>query len=152
MSDDNLQTSVPRYRRGPKLIAWVAAATTVPLLFTGGQVTTYRVGMAVPDWPTTFGINLFLFNMWNASWGVFIEHRHRLFGSALGFLSIILAVWFLAADRRIWVKTLGVVALLVVCLQGLLGGGRVRLNSTTIAMIHGISAKPSSACLSRSSS
>ena len=131
----------PRYRSGPKLIAWIAAASTVPLLFTGGQVTSYRVGMAVPDWPTTFGINMLVYNMWNASWGVFIEHRHRLFGMAVGIESIVLAIWFLAADRRIWVKILGVNALLVVGAQGLLGGNRVLLNSSTLAMIHGISAQ-----------
>lgn len=97
--------------------------------------------MSVPDWPTSFGINMFLFNMWNASWGVFIEHRHRLFGSALGILSIVLAVWFLAADGRKWVKALGVGALAVVCLQGWLGGNRVLFNSTTLALIHGVSAQ-----------
>ena len=51
------------YRRGPHWFALVAAAFTWPLLFVGGLVTTYKVGMAVPDCPTTFGINMFLYDM-----------------------------------------------------------------------------------------
>jgi cytochrome c oxidase assembly protein subunit 15 len=127
-------TNDPAFRRGPHAMAIAAAAITVPLLYSGGQVTTYRVGMAVYDWPTTFGVNMFLYNMWEASWGVFIEHRHRLFGSALGFVSIALAIWFVARDPRRWVKALGVLALLMVCLQGLLGGKRVQWNSTVVAL------------------
>ena len=37
-------------------------------------MTTYRVGMAVPDWPTTFGINMFLYDLLGPPWGVFVEH------------------------------------------------------------------------------
>ena len=129
------------YRPGPHRIAILAAALCWPLLLSGGQVTTYRVGMAVPDWPTTFGINLFLYDMWNASWAVFIEHRHRLFGSALGFATIGLAAWFGLADRRRWMKALGGIALLAVVAQGLLGGARVLRNSTEMAAVHGCSAQ-----------
>src|SRR5690349_10173618 len=87
----------PAYRRGPHWVALFAAAVTWPLIFSGGQVTSYRVGMAVPDWPTTFGINMFVYRFWNSSWGVFIEHRHRLLGTALGMATIVLAAWFLLA-------------------------------------------------------
>ena len=69
----------------------------------GGLVTTYRVGMAVPDWPTTFGMNMFLYRFWNAL-GRLHRARHRLFGSALGLAAIVLAAWFVAADRRRWMK------------------------------------------------
>ena len=57
---------------------------TLPLLYVGGSVTTYRVGLAVPDWPQTFGINMFLYDFWNAPFGVRIEHTHRLYGAAVG--------------------------------------------------------------------
>ena len=73
-----------------------AAVFTLPLLFVGGSVTTYRVGMAVPDWPTTFGMNMFLYSFWKAALGVFIEHGHRLYGAAVGLATIVLMVWFLA--------------------------------------------------------
>src|SRR5215472_13090480 len=85
------------FRAGPHWVALFAAAVAWPLIISGGQVTSYKVGMAVPDWPTTFGINMFVYNLWKASWGVFIEHRHRLFGTALGLATIVLAGWFLLA-------------------------------------------------------
>lgn len=126
----------PAYRAGPHWVAFFAAVVAWPLIITGGQVTSYRVGMAVPDWPTTFGINMFLYNFWKASWGVFIEHRHRLFGTALGLATIVLAVWFLLTERRKWMKGLGVAALVAVIVQGLLGATRVLQNSTQFAAIH----------------
>jgi cytochrome c oxidase assembly protein subunit 15 len=131
----------PRYRPGPHLVALFAAVFTWPLIFVGGLVTTYRVGMAVPDWPTTFGINMFLYRFWDAAWGVFIEHGHRLYGAAVGMATIVLAAWFLAFERRGWMKALGVTALLAVTGQGVLGGYRVRLNSTDLAFVHACSAQ-----------
>lgn len=121
----------------PHRVALFATVFTWPLIFVGGLVTTYRVGMAVPDWPTTFGINMFIYNFWNAAWGVFIEHGHRLYGAAVGVSTLILTIWFLAADNRRHLKILGVIALLSVIAQGVLGGYRVRLNSTTLAAVHG---------------
>ncbi len=126
-----------QYRAGPHRIALLAAAFTLPLLVTGAQVTTNRVGMAVPDWPTTFGANMFLYNFFEAPLGVVIEHRHRLFGSALGLAMIVLASWFVVADRRKWMKWLGFGAGCLVLTQGMLGGLRVLKNSTTFAAIHG---------------
>jgi heme a synthase len=129
------------HRLGPHRVAVFAAVFTWPLIFVGGLVTTYRVGMAVPDWPTTFGMNMFLYRFWEAAWGVFIEHGHRLYGAAVGLATIVLAVWFLAAERRRWLQALGVLALLAVIGQGVLGGYRVRLNSTTLAAVHGCTAQ-----------
>jgi len=122
-------------------VAVFAAVFTWPLIFVGGLVTTYRVGMAVPDWPTTFGMNMFLYRFWEAAWGVFIEHGHRLYGAAVGLATIVLAVWFLVAERRRWLQALGGLALLAVIGQGVLGGYRVRLNSTTLAAVHGCTAQ-----------
>ncbi len=101
-------------------------------------MTTYRVGMAVPDWPTTFGMNMFLYDMTRASWAVFGEHTHRLYGAAVGLFTILLMVDFLAFDRRRWIKGLGVVALLAVIGAG--GPGRAAgsgWNSTLLAAFHG---------------
>ena len=128
---------LPSRSRHSHTVAILAALCALPLLVTGAQVTTNRVGMAVPDWPTTFHVNMFLYNFLEAPLGVFIEHRHRLFGSALGIASIVLAVWFVAADPRRWVKALGVATLAAVSIQGVLGGMRVLRNSTTFAAIHG---------------
>ncbi len=121
-------------------MAVLAAVFTLPLLFVGGSVTTYRVGLAVPDWPTTFGINMFLYDFWNAPLGVRIEHTHRLYGAAVGLATIGLCVWFLVFEPRWWMKWVGVVALLAVIAQGVLGGIRVTRVSTFLAAVHGCTA------------
>ena len=98
----NGSPSRPAYRRGPHWLAFLAAVFTLPLLFVGGSVTTYRVGLAVPDWPTTFGINMFLYDFWNAPFGVQVEHTHRLYGAAVGLATIGLTVWlWLFEPRRV---------------------------------------------------
>ena len=61
-------------------------------------MTTYRVGLAVPDWPSTFGINMLLYDFWNAPFGVQMEHSHRLYGAAVGLATLFLAGWFLAFE------------------------------------------------------
>src|SRR5262245_3069516 len=127
----------PAYRRSPHWMALIAAVFTLPLLFVGGSVTTYRVGMAVPDWPTTFGVNMFLYDFWNAPFGVRVEHTHRLYGAAVGLATIGLMVWFLAFEPRRWLKATSVLALLLVVIQGVLGGTRVTQVSTFLAAVHG---------------
>src|SRR5271157_843652 len=127
----------PAYRHSPHAMALLAAVFTLPLLFVGGSVTTYRVGMAVPDWPATFGINMFLFDFWNAPFGVRIEHTHRLYGAAVGMATVLLAGWFLVFERRRWMKGLGVLAVAAVVVQGVLGGTRVTEVSTFLAAVHG---------------
>ncbi len=129
--------SPPPYRRGPHWVALCATVFTLPLLFVGGSVTTYRVGLAVPDWPTTFHVNMFLYDFWNAPFGVRVEHTHRLYGAAVGLGTIFLAGWFLAFERRKWMKVLGVLALVAVIVQGILGGTRVTQTSTFLAAVHG---------------
>jgi cytochrome c oxidase assembly protein subunit 15 len=141
LETDTRTTPLPAYRRGPHWVAVFAAVFTWPLIFVGGSVTTYRVGMAVPDWPTTFGINMFLYDFWNAPFGVRVEHTHRLYGAAVGIATIVLMVWFLAAETRRSMKWLGVLALLAVIGQGVLGGTRVTRNSTLLAAVHGVSAQ-----------
>jgi len=127
----------PAYRRGPHWVACAAAVFTLPLLYVGGSVTTYRVGLAVPDWPTTFGINMFLYDFWNAPFGVRIEHAHRLYGAAVGLFTVLLAAWFLVFERRWWIKGLGLLAVVAVVIQGVLGGTRVTEVSTLLAAVHG---------------
>lgn len=102
------------FRPWPHRLAVAAAALTWPLLLLGGTVTVLRVGMAVPDWPTTFGINMFLFNMFDATWGVFVEHGHRLYGSLLGLACVGLASWYTIdrlGARALWLLAAALVAL-----------------------------------------
>ena len=87
-------------------LAVLTAVLTFPLLLSGGSVTVYRVGMAVPDWPTTFGVNMFLFNMLESSWGVQLEHSHRLLGTLVGLSCIAVFLGFLLFEPRRWLKWL----------------------------------------------
>jgi heme a synthase len=130
-------TSNSSYRPGIHAVALFATAFTLPLLYVGGSVTTYRVGMAVPDWPTTFQENMFHYDFWGAPFGVKVEHVHRLYGAAVGMATIALAGCLLAFDRRRWMKVLGVLALAAVIGQGVLGGLRVTRVSTVLAAVHG---------------
>jgi cytochrome c oxidase assembly protein subunit 15 len=99
------------------------AACTVLLILAGSLVTSNGAGLSVPDWPTTYGWNMFTFppSMWVAN--IWYEHGHRLIASSVGFLTIILAAWLWISetDRR-WLQRLGIVALVAVIAQGLLGG------------------------------
>jgi cytochrome c oxidase assembly protein subunit 15 len=98
------------------------SACTVLLVLAGSVVTSTDSGLSVPDWPTTYGWNMFTFPPSKWVGGIFYEHGHRLIASSVGFLTILLAVWLWRSDTRRWMKWLGVTALGAVILQGLLGG------------------------------
>ena len=98
------------------------SAATVLLIVAGGLVTSTGSGLAVPDWPTSYGWNMFTFPMKHMVGGIFYEHGHRLIASGVGFLTIVLALWIWKAEPRRWMRVLGFTALGAVCLQGLLGG------------------------------
>ncbi len=102
-------------------------ASTVLLIAAGGMVTSTDSGLAVPDWPNTYGQFMFSFPLEKMVGGIFYEHGHRMIASTVGFLTIILAIWTWKADPRRWVGKLGVTALGAVILQGLLGGITVLL-------------------------
>ncbi|MFK8113720.1 MAG: heme A synthase [Rubripirellula sp.] len=121
-------------------LAVLAVCLIWPLIWVGGLVSTYDAGMAVPDWPSTYGYNLFLYpyKTWLLGpFDLFIEHGHRLLGAVVGFVAIgMLAAAYLREPRR-WMVWLAVGLLLGVISQGLLGGMRVVLGDRTLAMIHG---------------
>jgi heme a synthase len=116
--------------------AWLTCAATLLLICSGGMVTSKNVGLAVPDWPTTFGYNMFLFPLSKWVGGILFEHTHRLMGSLVGFLTIILAAWLWLSEDRQWVRKLGVIALAGVILQGILGGLRVTMMKDEIGIFH----------------
>lgn len=120
----------------PHRIAVTLACATFPLLFIGGLVTSLGAGLAVPDWPTTFGYNMFLYPWSKMIGGIFYEHSHRLVASCVGLLTIALAVTFWIKEDRRWLRWLGIAALCMVILQGVLGGLRVILLQHTLAIIH----------------
>ena len=98
------------------------AGCTVLLILAGSLVTSNDAGLSVPDWPTSYGWNMFTFppSMWVAN--ILYEHGHRLIASGVGFLTIIMAAWLWFAERRRWLRWFGVAALGAVIAQGVLGG------------------------------
>src|SRR5437016_13563118 len=116
--------------------AWFTAFATLLLICSGGMVTSKGVGLAVPDWPTTFGYNMFLFPASKWIGGIFFEHTHRLIASTVGFLTIILAAWLWFIEPRRWVRILGIAAVGAVILQGVLGGLRVTMLQDEIGIFH----------------
>ena len=93
------------------------AGMTLLLLVAGALVTSNDAGLAVPDWPLSYG-----------TWmpplvgGILYEHSHRMIATWVGLLTTALAVWLLIGERRRWVRRLGLVALAAVSAQGILGG------------------------------
>ena len=198
------------YRPWLHRLAVLTAVTTFILICMGGLVTSTNSGLAVPDWPTTFGYNMFLYPLsktvsgflfsidpnlqadldnnnlsvglqkalekneisvsenviistekHDSRWrladktnertytliksgerldvyvhGVLYEHSHRLIGSIVGLLTIALMVSIWAKDARKWMKWLGVIALVAVIAQGVMGGLRVTNLSRVLAIIH----------------
>jgi heme a synthase len=116
------------------VFTWLWALVVISI---GGLVTSKGVGMAVPDWPTTYGYNMFFFpiRLWEG--GIFHEHVHRLVASILGMLTLVLAVWIWVSEPRRWLKVLGGVAAVLVVGQGVLGGLRVQLNSYDVLGLPG---------------
>jgi cytochrome c oxidase assembly protein subunit 15 len=120
-----------------------------PLIFIGGLVTSTNSGMAVPDWPGTYGSNMFLYPLGpraqalddSRTRDVFLEHSHRLFGTLLGLSTLVLMVWALLAGTARTARVLVVLVFLLVCVQGLLGGLRVRLDSRVVGLAHGVLAQ-----------
>jgi heme a synthase len=121
----------------PHRLASGTAGATVGLIVAGGLVTNTGAALAVPDWPTTFGHNLFLFPWSGMVGGVLVEHGHRLLGAGIGALTLILGLTLAVGEPRRWVRGLGLLAVVLVCLQGLVGGLRVILLRDTLAIVHG---------------
>jgi cytochrome c oxidase assembly protein subunit 15 len=119
---------------------WFAVANAVItflLIGLGGLVTSHEAGMSVPDWPTSFGYNMFTLpiNRWVGL--AFFEHTHRLLASGVGLLTTILAIWLWLKEPRKWMHWLGITAFLLVVAQGILGGLRVRWQMDYLGIPHG---------------
>jgi cytochrome c oxidase assembly protein subunit 15 len=123
----------------PHLVSCLLVAVTAVLLCFGALVTTYEAAMAVPDWPATYGHNMFLFPLadWlGGPWDLFLEHGHRLLGAVVGLLSLVLAAVVWRSGQSPAVRSLAIAAVILVVVQGCLGGARVLLDDKTIAKVH----------------
>jgi cytochrome c oxidase assembly protein subunit 15 len=131
-------------------LARVAAAATLVLVLIGGLVTSHEAGLAVVDWPNSYGYNMFLYPLSRMVGGIYYEHAHRLFGTLVGLTTLTLFVRLLVVEPRGWVKAAGGAAVLLVVAQGVLGGLRVTGHFTmastpdatrpslALAMVHGV--------------
>ncbi len=107
------------YRGALHGFAIFTACATFILIVAGALVTSNDAGLSVPDWPTSFGS---LYKIPRMVGGVRFEHTHRMIAEFIGLLTIFIAIWTWRADRRRWMKGLGIAALATVIGQGILGG------------------------------
>ncbi len=123
----------------PFRMALATVLVAIPLVFFGGSVTTLNAGMAVDGWWIVergrgdWFMWTFPIDQWLRDTGTFVEHTHRLFGSLVGFLSIltVLVAWKTRA------RGIALLGLLAVIGQGTIGGFRVLENSPDLAFLHG---------------
>lgn len=137
--------------------ALVAIAATGLLLLAGGLVTGREAGLAVPDWPRSYGYNMFFYPLTKMKGNIYYEHAHRLLGSLVGLTTIALAVHLWLTDRQRSLRVLALAAVVAVIAQGMMGGYRVALAdgsgaqvatpqnetaaSTTLRVAHGVAAQ-----------
>jgi cytochrome c oxidase assembly protein subunit 15 len=110
---------------GTALLTRTGVAATFLLVVAGGLVTSYEAGLAVVDWPNSFGYNMFLYPLSRMTGGIYYEHAHRLFGSLVGLATLVVAWRIWRTDARRWVKHLSLAAVVLVITQGIMGGLRV---------------------------
>lgn len=131
----------PIEHRWLRRYCYLVIIATFSLIAIGGHVTSNDVGLAVPDGFTTFGHNTLLapLEVWWHDFGTRWEHGHRLKGNIVGMMTIAMAIWLLIAIKdRTWLRWAGVVMLLLVISQGIMGALRVSEISLTLAFVHGI--------------
>jgi len=114
---------------------------TFTLIAMGGVVTSNEYGLAVPDGFTTFGHFTLTapLEKWWPNDGTRWEHSHRIMGMIVGMLTIAMAISLFRTQRqRTWLRWAGIVMLLLVISQGVMGALRVSEVSLTLAFVHGI--------------
>lgn len=122
------------YKPALALFAAIGSVWVFLLVTLGAFTTSIGAGMAFPDWPLSNGsINP---KGWLQDISMFAEHSHRLTGMMMGFITIGLAIWLWRREERAWVRQLGLWALGIVILQGVIGGQRVTLNAIDVPWFH----------------
>jgi heme a synthase len=112
-------SSHPAYNRGLHRFAVVLAGFVFLLIVAGALVTSNSAGLAVPDWPTSFGS---IYKIPPMVGGIKYEHGHRMLAEFVGLLTIVMCVYTFRVERRSWMKKLSLAAIGTVIAQGVLGG------------------------------
>ncbi len=123
------------------LMGIVATANILVMIVIGGLVTGYEAGLAVPDWPNSFGHNMLLYPVSEMKGGIFYEHAHRLFGMLVGatVLAYVTTVWRSGASKYARIAVTVLLALVVT--QGILGG--LRVTGTVTSSMNAADLSPS---------
>ena len=108
---------VRKYNPGLYLWSFLLAFCTLLLVVAGGLVTSRDAGLSVPDWPLSYGKL-----MPPMEGGILYEHGHRMIATTVGILTIVSMIWIFRTESRKWLRWLGVIALVAVIVQGVLGG------------------------------
>ena len=125
-----------------KTLSKILVFSILVLIFAGALVKSHEVGLSVPDWPTTFGYQMFKFPFSDMVGGIFYEHGHRMIATVVGFMTLILSIIVYLSDNDLWLKKLTFSALGLVIIQGLFGGLTVLLYLPAyISVIHAILAQ-----------
>jgi heme a synthase len=106
--------SIPTHSRWLHSFVLATVACTLGLIGVGGLVTSHGVGLAVPDWPNTYGYNMFAFPVSKWVGGILYEHSHRLIATFVGLLTTVLAVWLWVRETRGRTRWSGVAACVAV--------------------------------------
>ncbi len=138
MSENTQSSSLsPHFSRSLFLFSLILTALAVLLILAGGLVTSHEAGLAVPDWPLSYG-QFFPPMVGNIFW----EHGHRMIAGTVGILTLGLAVWIQAKENRPWLKRLAWAAFGLVIFQALLGGlGVLHLLPAAISITHAVVAQ-----------
>lgn len=134
MTTKSLVYSAPR-----SIFANIICVLTLLLIGAGAAVTSTNSGLAVPDWPTSFGYHMWSmpFSLWRG--GIFYEHFHRVIASVLGIFVLTMCVWLLIREPRRRVRFIGIACLGAVVIQGCLGGLTVLMKlPTPVSVFHGV--------------
>ena len=121
--EEGEQVLSSRYNAAHHCLTLFVAIVAFLLLIAGGLVTSNNAGLAVPDWPTSFGS---LYRMPRMIGGVKFEHGHRMVAEFVGLLTIVVAIWTWFVDKRRWMRILTLGAVAGVIAQGVIGGIGVR--------------------------
>ncbi len=130
--------SNPLLRRFAKFLC----LATLGLIFLGGLVKSTESGLSVPDWPTTYGHFMFSFPLDQMVGGIKYEHSHRMAASLVGLLTLIFFILIYRSKQPTWIKRLSLWTVVLVILQGILGGLTVRFFLPVgLSLLHGVLAQ-----------
>ena len=130
------------YKIGLRRLSKLTSFSTLFLIFVGALVKSHEVGLSVPDWPTTYGKQMFAFPLSEMVGGIFYEHGHRMLATIIGFFTLIQAIYLGFSNEPYWLKKLGFIALGTVITQGIFGGITVLFYlPPAVSIIHGILAQ-----------